>query len=630
MNQGLTGRMIVASAALAVIVGAAFGALLFAITSLRDSTDLGHQTQEELAATDALEQLVIDLETGLRGFVITREGRFLEPWNAARANLPGMAARLERLAADEPVDRAAIQRIVQAARSYIVDYGVGLVAAVRRGGPSVHTVRSTDEGKQRIDALRASVSGLKQIVRERLSAREAEAERDARRATIAAAIGLAGSMLLILIFTGYLSRVIVAPIRRVARVAGRLAAGELTVRLPDEGVGEIGELERAFNRMGSSLEAGRDELRHLAAEQAALRRVATLVAQAGAPTEIFSAVAAEVRTLFAADTAAIARVEPDGTALLVAVDPRSDDVPTGTPVALGGGTSIAEVLRTARPVRIDDYSGASGPLAEASRQLRLRSAVGCPIVVEDRLWGALVAGTSGDPLAADTEARLDSFTELVATAIANTESRSELVASRARIVAAADETRHRIQRDLHDAAQQRLVHTIVTLKIALQGLESGDAEARQLVREALEHAEQTNVELRELAHGILPSALRLSGLHAGVESILSRTTLPVTADVTRQRFPPAVEATAYFVISEALTNVVKHSGADRAEVRVAAEDGTLRVEVRDSGSGGVKLGEGTGLIGLHDRVAALDGRLQVASPPGGGTCIVALLPVAAP
>ncbi|MDA0158729.1 CHASE3 domain-containing protein [Solirubrobacter ginsenosidimutans] len=618
--------MVVASAVLALIVGAAFAVLLIAITGLRASTELGRETQEELAAVDALERLAVDLETGLRGYVITREQRFLEPWEDGRTQLPAIAARLQRLAAGESSDLARAERLVQATNDYIGAYGEPLIDAVRRSDPSARGVATTDEGKQRTDALRASFNRLKQVGRERLTAREADAERDARRATIAAIIGVGGSLLLIALFTGYLSRVIVRPVRRVAGAAGRLAGGDLGVRLSEAGVGEIGELERAFNRMGSSLEVSQEQLRRLADEHAALRRVATLVAQAVPPAEIFAAVATEVRGLFAADSVAIARFEDDGAVVIVAADPPGH-IAVGVPLALGEGTSIATVLKTVRPVRTDEYAHPSGPLADVIDEMGLRSSVGCPILVEDQLWGAIAAGSRGEPLGPETEVRLTKFTGLVATAIANAESRSALAASRARVVAAADDTRRRIERDLHDGAQQRLVHTIITLKWAHRALGNRREDAGELVREALTQAEQAQAELRELAHGILPSVLTRNGLQASVDTIVSNTPLDVTTEVTDQRFPAAVEATAYFVISEALTNVVKHSKADQAEVKVGVNDGTLRIEVRDAGVGGADFEDGTGLIGLQDRVAALDGRLHVTSPAAGGTVVVALLPV---
>jgi signal transduction histidine kinase len=218
------------------------------------------------------------------------------------------------------------------------------------------------------------------------------------------------------------------------------------------------------------------------------------------------------------------------------------------------------------------------------------------------------------------------FTELVATAISNLEARSDLAASRARLVAAADEERRRVVRDLHDGAQQRLVHTVITLKLAEQALHKDAHDGPELVQGALEQAEQAMAELRELAHGILPEVLTSGGLRAGVDALASRMSIPVDMRVSVDRLPPAVEATAYFVVAEALTNVAKHSGAGRVAVSARVEDDTLHIEVRDDGRGGATAG-GSGLLGLADRLAAVDGRLDIDSPAGQGTSIAAAIPL---
>jgi signal transduction histidine kinase len=198
--------------------------------------------------------------------------------------------------------------------------------------------------------------------------------------------------------------------------------------------------------------------------------------------------------------------------------------------------------------------------------------------------------------------------------------------SRTRVLAAADAERRRVVRDLHDGAQQRLVHTVVTLTLARQALERGEAVA-ELVSEALENAELATAELRDLAHGILPAALVRGGLRAGVELLVERMRLPVTVDVTAERVPATVEATAYFVVAEALTNTVKHAGATRARVSAGVELGALVVEVCDDGVGGTRVDGSSGLLGLEDRVAALSGALTIESPLGRGTAIRATLPL---
>jgi len=218
------------------------------------------------------------------------------------------------------------------------------------------------------------------------------------------------------------------------------------------------------------------------------------------------------------------------------------------------------------------------------------------------------------------------FAELVATAISNTEARADVAASRARIAAAADEERRRVVRDLHDGAQQRLVHTMITLKLARHALESDQAAARASLAEALAHAEQATHELRELSHGIMPAVLTRGGLTEGVHALASRSAVPVDIDVSVGRLPATIEATAYFVVAEALTNVSKHARATGATVSARIEDQTLRLAVRDDGVGGAR-SEGSGLVGLRDRLAVLDGRLRVESPAQGGTLVVAEIPL---
>jgi signal transduction histidine kinase len=213
----------------------------------------------------------------------------------------------------------------------------------------------------------------------------------------------------------------------------------------------------------------------------------------------------------------------------------------------------------------------------------------------------------------------------VATAIANAEAQRELAASRARIVAATDEERRRVVRDLHDGAQQRLVHTVITLKMARRALENEQDDTPALLTEALDNATRATNELRELAHGILPEVLTRGGLRAGVDTLASRMPVPVEIDVSVGRLPAAVEATAYFVVAEALTNVLKHAQAQQATVRASVDDGMLNIEVCDDGIGGANPG-GNGLVGIEDRVSALGGRLWIESAAGGGTVVSARLP----
>ena len=416
-------------------------------------------------------------------------------------------------------------------------------------------------------------------------------------------------------------------------VEGRLWGVMSVYSAPDQALPADAEARLAsFTELVATAVANaesRGGLARLAEEQAALRRVATLVAGVTPPEEVFAAVTEEIVQLLPVDFAHLGRYERDRTITVLAASGTTvEHFPTGLRWTLEGKNLATIIFETGRAGRIDAYPDASGPLGVAGREIGIRASAGTPIIVEDRVWGVVIAGTTlKESLPADTEARLASFTELLATAIANAESRAALAASRARIVAAGDESRRRIERDLHDGAQQRLVHAVIVLKLAQRALASGEANAGKLVFEALRHAEQANSELRELAHGLLPAALRRGGLPAGVEVLVSRVSLPVSVDVSVGRLPAGVEATAYFVVSEALTNVVKHARAARATVTVRVERGELRVEVRDDGVGGAHGGHSTGLEGLEDRVAALGGRLVLDSPPGQGTRVCALLPV---
>ena len=403
------------------------------------------------------------------------------------------------------------------------------------------------------------------------------------------------------------------PLHRFTVAEGDTAAG-LLIAIAAAYV--VSELARRATERAREAEQSRSELALQADEQAALRRVATVVAQTVPTSELVEAVTREVGLRCDVDLARMERFEPDHTVTALAAWSRSGDVhlAVGTRFELEGTSIAAQVYATGRPARVDTFAGASGPIAQEARELGIRSSVGCPIVVGGRTWGVIAASTRrATPFLPNTESRIADFTELVATAVSNAETRAALVASRARLLTAGDEARRRMVRDLHDGAQQRLVHTILTLKLA-----QGAQDAATLVGEALAEAEQANEELRELAHGLIPSVLTRGGLTAGVESLVSRVRLPVNVEVTGQRFAPEMEASAYFVVAEALTNVAKHSGAASADVRLWVDDGALQVEVRDDGAGGARP-DGSGLLGVSDRLTALGGDLRVDSPPGQGT-----------
>ena len=302
-------------------------------------------------------------------------------------------------------------------------------------------------------------------------------------------------------------------------------------------------------------------------------------------------------------------------------------MPAGTRLPIDGGSIDAVVQRTGEPGRVDSYKGVPGLLAARLRELGIKNEVGAPVVIDGRVWGALIAGNdTPTPLPRGAEVRLAHFAELVATAVSNAAAHDELMASRARIVTAAYEGRRRLVRDLHDGAQQQLVCAVMSLQLADQEFDQDPAAARDLLREAIGHARGGLGELRELAAGVHPSILTDRGLHAAADALAHRSGLRVDVQVTDERFPRDIEAAAYFVIAEALTNVAKHAKASCAHVTVDRRGGSLMIDIRDDGAGGAHL-QGSGLRGLKDRVEALGGGLKLYSPPGNGTHLHGTLPL---
>jgi signal transduction histidine kinase len=369
----------------------------------------------------------------------------------------------------------------------------------------------------------------------------------------------------------------------------------------------------------------RAALGRLAQQQTALRRVATLVAEGVPPAEVFSALAEEVSGLLDAEAATIGRLEADGKVAVVAVSgATSDEAVLGTRFEPDPDTVIAAVIKTARSTRKDDYGSASEP----ARRLGIRSGVGVPIVVEGALWGIVAIGTVRERFPEDTEQRLGEFTELAATAIANAESRSELAASRARIVAASDETRRQIERDLHDGTQQRLVSIGFELRLAESTVPAELEETRKTIVKVAGEINSVIDELREISRGIHPAVLSEGGLGPALRTLGRRSAIEVELhDVTEDRLPEQVEVAAYYVVSEALTNAAKHANASRVDIEAAVQDSSLRLSIRDDGAGGANPASGTGLIGLRDRVEALGGSIEIDSPPGHGTHVVVRLPL---
>ena len=374
------------------------------------------------------------------------------------------------------------------------------------------------------------------------------------------------------------------------------------------------------------------ELSRLAEEQAALRRVATLVAGQATADEIFATVAEEVARFLRAERGVVCRYEPDETMTVTACWTSGHHaLPVGTRVELKGDSVAVLVQQLGRPSRIDSYEGPSGPVVEPADTLGAAptSTVGAPILVEGRLWGAiLTSSTAPHVLPPDTESRLTGFAELVATAISNAVARAELNASRARIVTAADQSRRRIEHDLHDGAQQRLVSLALQMNAVASSATAGPHELRDELARASREVTVVLDELREISRGIHPAILSEGGLGPALRTLARRCAIPVELDIsTSERFTERIEVTGYYVASEVLTNAVKHARASVVLVAVEQLHGTLRLTIRDDGVGGADPGRGSGLIGLYDRVEAMGGTIHVESSAGAGTAVIVSLPL---
>jgi signal transduction histidine kinase len=454
--------MLVASGLLALIVGGSFAVLLVALNAERDASDLARHSEQVLVAANQLERLVVDLETGERGFVLTRDERFLEPWTAAQTALPGASSELEQLAI-VPVQHSRAERIVEALGSYVRDYSVPVVQAARRGDASASSLATAEQGRRLVDALRAEFDHLRATERALAESRQNHADIATRRAILAAAVGLVGSIVFILFVGGYLNRAIVLPVRRAAAMAGRVAGGDLAVRMPETGVGEIGALERSFNTMAGSLEA----------------------------------------------------------------------------------------------------------------------------------------------------------------------SRAELNASRARVVEASDDSRRQIERDLHDGTQQRLVSVGLELQAALATVPPGEHELSARLVHIAQGLTAALSDLQEVSRGIHPAILSRGGLGPALKALARRSAVPVEVHLhLDRRLPERIEVAMYYIVSEALTNAAKHAQATVVQVDVKADDPSIQLSIRDDGIGGADPSRGSGLVGLRDRVDALGGQLEMASPAGHGTSLGVTIPFA--
>jgi signal transduction histidine kinase len=388
----------------------------------------------------------------------------------------------------------------------------------------------------------------------------------------------------------------------------------------------------------TELQASRDALSVLAEQQAALRRVATLVARGTPPSEVYSAVADEIARCLHAANVTVSSFD-DATVTIVAVaalTPGFKRAPrVGIRRTLLEGDNIAtRVFRTSRAARLEglEFENAPGSVAAWLRATGLRSTVAVPIIVDGRVWGTAALGSSApEPMPPDTEARMSDFADLVATAIANAATRADLIASRARIVAAADDGRRRLERDLHDGAQQRLVALGLQVRLAEASVPPHLQALGEQLGDIGSGLTGVTADLQEISRGIHPSILSKGGIGPALKTLARRSAVPVTLELAiDRRLPDSVEVGAYYVVSEALTNAAKHARASHVTVRGQAKDDVLSLSIGDDGIGGADVGKGSGLIGLRDRVEALGGRMRIVSPAASGTSLDVTIPFDSP
>jgi signal transduction histidine kinase len=416
-------------------------------------------------------------------------------------------------------------------------------------------------------------------------------------------------------------------------VDGRLW-GAVTVagrdRLPRDAEEQLADFTELLATAIANAES-RDALERLAEEQAALRRVATLVARGDPAESVFMAVSEEVAELFGEGLAAVCRFDADRSAVtFVGIANDLEGLEVGTHVEVTEETPAGMVYVTGRPARLDlaDWSTLSSAMGRIASQLQVVSSVASPIIVEGRLWGVVSALGRTKPLPPDTPRRLERFSELIAMAIANSESKTALAASRRRIVTASDDARRRIERNLHDGTQQRLVSLGLSIRAAEADVPPELGSLRSQLSKIATGIAEAAAELQEISRGIHPANLAQNGIGAALRTLARRSPIPVDVEVsTDTRLPEPVEVAAYYAASEALTNAAKHARATRVDVSLRWRDDDVLLSINDDGIGGADPASGSGLVGLIDRVTALGGAFDIQSVPGAGTRITAEFPL---
>ncbi|WP_238018018.1 CHASE3 domain-containing protein [Dactylosporangium sp. AC04546] len=611
-----------------LMISTAFATILFSVYQLRSSVLVVTRAERAVSAANTLERLVLDVEAGRRGYALTHDRTLLEPWIHAQQQIPLRQQELASSVSGDPAQAARVTTLNSDVTAYLDTYAD---AALTDDGadPTNIDSQSITNGQKSVAALRGEFDEFTVAQRKIVDDMRADANRAGQRAVIAGIAGFATSLLAVAILTRSLAVVVVRPLHRLVTAADKVAGGDMTVRVDTSAPVEIGKMQRTFNSMVSALERSRETLGTVAAEQAALRRVATVAARGRPAGDVFATVTEEAGKLFGADAAVLVRFEADenvGTVVASwSFDP-THRIPLGQ-VELQGHGIAGQVMLSGRPVRMEGDQSADF-LAREFGDTSIRSAIGAPIIVAGRTWGALKALSTSDRALEHQDAmRAAEFTDLVASAIANSQARADLTASRARVVAATDESRRRIERDLHDGTQQRLIALLLALRSTETQVSGGVQDRMHTMGDDLSQAID---ELRELARGIHPSILSEGGLVPAIKSLGRRSPVPVEVQLALpDRLDTKIEVGVYYVVAEALTNAIRHARATLICVRAAVAHGRLELSIEDDGVGGADPDTGTGLVGLADRVATLGGSLHIASRQGRGTTLSITVPLAA-
>ncbi|GAA2592065.1 hypothetical protein GCM10010399_23280 [Dactylosporangium fulvum] len=627
MRGGLTVRLGVVCAVFTLMISTAFAAILFSVYQLRSSVLVVTQAERAVSAANTLERLVLDVEAGRRGFALTHDRSLLQPWIRAQQQIPLRQQELATAVSGNPAQAARVAQLNNNITAYLNNYADPAIAKDGTDPTNVDP-QSIADGQRQIAALRNEFDQFTVVQRATVDDMRNEATQAGRQAVLAGVGGFVVALLAVALLTRSLAVMVVRPLHRLVAAADKVASGDLGVRIETDGPVEVGRMQRTFNSMVDALERSRMTLSTVAAEQAALRRVATVAARGRPPEEVFSTVTAEAGKLFGADAAVLLRFEADGGGTIVAswsYDP-THRIQLGK-VPLKETGIAGRVLQSGRPIRMEGAESADF-LAHEFGDTSIRSAICAPVLVAGKTWGALKAlSTCSEALAEQDAGRAAEFTDLVASAIANSQARADLTASRARVVAATDESRRRIERDLHDGTQQRLIVLLLALRAtetqATDGLQARLHSIGSDLSDAID-------ELRELARGIHPSILSEGGLGPAIKSLGRRSPIPVEVRLDLpDRLETKVEIGVYYVVAEALTNAVRHARATLICVVASIVDGRLELSIEDDGVGGADPRTGTGLVGLGDRVAALGGAMHIASRPGTGTKLDITVPLPA-